>query len=268
MVAPDSSDEEKKIDFDDKAHQEQSKKPEGKDGPFFGIAFGTGWVHDYPGAEGGRMRYLAIPTYKSKSFTIDQQDNVKGDLVERDRFQLSMSFIFLFPTESDKTPIRQGMPDLDWTLQLGPELRFEVMHNSFHTMYLRLPLRFVAQTDFSHRFEYLEWNFAPGLRNVFDMGEYGELVTRLDLDYASEKYSDMFYQVDPQYATPTRPAYNAKEGLLEYIAGINYSYYDLFPWTVFAGGNAYFLDNAENRMSPLVRRKTTYSCFVGLIRYF
>lgn len=263
------ADNKPKIDFDDVAHQEQTKKPEGKDGPFFGVAFGTGWVQDYPGSESGRMRYLAIPTYKSKNLTIDQQDNVKGDLVERDRFQLSMSFIFLFPTQSNKIPIRQGMPDLDWTLQLGPELRIELFHHDFHTMYLRLPVRFVANTDFSSKFDYLDWNFAPSFRNIFDMGDkYGEIVTRLELEYASEGYSDLFYQVDQKYATPFRPAYNAKEGLLEYIVGVNYSYYNLFPWTVFAGANVYILNDARNRTSPLVRQKSNYSIFAGLIRYF
>lgn len=265
LLDPKTSD----IDFDDKASAEQSKRPDGKDGPFFGVAFGTGWVQDYPGSESGRMRYLAIPTYKSKSLTIDQQDNVKGDLLERERFQLSMSFIFLFPTDSDKIDIRQGMPDLDWTLQLGPEVRIELFHHAFHTMYLRLPLRFVATTDFSHRFDYLDWNFSPGLRNVFDLGdEYGEFVTRLEVDFASEKYNDMFFEVAPQYATANRPAFDAKEGMLEYIVGVNYSYYNMFPWTVFAGANAYLLHDSENRLSPLVRKKANYSIFAGLIRYF
>jgi hypothetical protein len=257
------------IDFDDKAFSDQSKRPEAKDGPYFGVAFGTGWVQDYPGSESGRMRYLAIPTYKSKSLSIDQQDNVKGDLLERDRFQLSMSFIFLFPTDSGNIAIRAGMPDLDWTLQLGPELRIELFHYDYHTMYLRLPVRFVHTTDFSHRFEYLEWNFAPGFRNVFDFGDkYGEFITRLELDYASEKYNEMFFEVAPEFATTSRPAYNATEGLVQYIVGVNYSYYDFFPWTIFAGANAYFLNDSENRLSPLVRKKANYSIFAGLIHYF
>ncbi|MCC6137908.1 MAG: MipA/OmpV family protein, partial [Bdellovibrionaceae bacterium] len=228
-----------------------------------------GWIQDYPGADQGRVRYLLIPTYKSKHLTIDRQDGIKGDLLERDRFQFSVSFSFLFPTDADKITGRAGMPDLEWTLQLGPELRIELMHNHFHTMYLRLPFRFVVNTDFYHKFDYLDWNFAPGFRNVFDLGKgVGEIVTRFEVDYASEAYNDLFYQVDAAYATASRPAFDAKGGIMEYIVGINYAYYDFFPWTLFIGANAYYLQNAKNRQSPLVFKETNYSVIGGVVRYF
>lgn len=246
---------------------EYSRKTQ--DGPYFGLMFGTGWVQDYPGAAQGRPRYLLIPTYKSRFLTIDRHDGVKSDLVERNRVQLSLSFSFLFPTQSKDIPIRSGMPDLAWTFQLGPELRIELMHNNFHTMYFRMPLRFVVNTDFYHTFDYLDWNFAPGFRNIFNLGnKYGEIITRFEVDFASEKYNKLFYQVDEQYATPTRPAYNARGGFMEYIAGINYSYYNFFPWTFFGGTNIYLLQNSVNENSPLLERKTNYSFFAGVIRYF
>ncbi|MCB9073481.1 MAG: MipA/OmpV family protein [Bdellovibrionaceae bacterium] len=246
--------------------QESPKKPEES---FIGAGFGFGWIQDYPGAGQGRMRYLVLPTYKSKHITIDRQDGVKGELAEKDRFQFAVSFSFLFPTPSSKIPVRQGMPDLGWTLQLGPELRIQLTKNAFHSMYVRLPLRFVANTDFSHKFDFLDWNFAPSLRNNFYLGEgYGEISTRLELDYASEAFSNLFYGVAPQYATPTRPAYTAKSGLLEYIVGVNYTYYDLFPWMFFIGGNLYLMQNAKNRDSPLLVNPTNYSIIGGIVRYF
>lgn len=256
------------MDFDDKATPEQTLRPDSKDGPFFGVTVGSGWAQDYPGSQDGRMRFLAIPAFKSKYFTIDRQDGVKGDLVERERFQFSVSFVFLFPTASEKIPARTGMPDLGWTLQLGPELRIELLHNNFHTMYLRLPLRFVANTDFRHEFDYLDYNFAPGFRNIFDFGKYGEVITRLEADFAAEKYSDFFYQVDSQYATATRPYFDAKAGLMQYIAGANYSYYNLFPWTVFIGANVYWAGDARNSSSPLFFKETNFSAFGGFVRYF
>lgn len=259
---------EPETDFDDKATPDQTKRPDSKDGPFFGVTFGAGWTQDYPGSKDGRMRYLAIPAYKSKYFTIDRQDGVKGDLVERETFQFSVSFMFLFPTDSEKIPARFGMPDLGWTLQLGPEFRIELFHNNFHTMYLRLPLRFVANTDFHHRFDYLDYNFAPGFRNIFDFGKYGEVTTRIEADIAAEKYSDLFYQVDPQFSTASRPAFDAKAGLMQYIAGINYSYYDFFPWTVFAGANVYLASDSKNKKSPLFFKETNFSVLTGFVRYF
>jgi hypothetical protein len=235
----------------------------------WGVAAGGAWIHDYPGADQGHMHYLVMPTYKGKYVTIDRQDGVKGELVNDNRVKFSMSFIFIFPADSDKVPIRHGMPDLNWTFQLGPEMQVYLMRSFSHTMYFRLPLRFIATTDFRHEFEYRDWNLAPGIRNVFYLGPgWGEITTRLDFDIASESYNDLFYQVDPRYATADRPAYNARGGLMEYIFGVNYSYYDSFPWTFFIGANGYVTSVSVNRDSPLLLKTFNYSIIGGVIRYF
>lgn len=270
--------EEKKEKADEKAAQQnlKAKGPEAVAPPekiqpdsHWGAAFGTAWSHDYPSADQGRMRYLVMPTYKGKHFTIDRQDGVRGQLVDDSILKLSFSFIFLFPTKAKDMPVREGMPDLDWTFQLGPELQLYIHRSYFHTMYVRMPFRFIATTDFRHDFEYRDWNFAPGIRNVFYLGKgKGEITTRFDIDWASERYNDLFFQVDPKYATPNRPAYNARAGFLEYIVGINYAYYDSFPWTYFVGTNVYLVNNSINRESPLFRKNTSYNIFGGIIRYF
>ncbi len=235
----------------------------------WGLGVGAGWINDYPGAAQGRRRFLAVPTYKGRTITIDRQEGIKGDLIAQSRFKFSVSFSFLFPTKSKDIPVRVGMPDLDWTLQLGPELQIYLIRTPEHTMFVRLPLRFVATTDFSHRFQSREWNFAPSLRNIFHLKKgYGEIATRLELDYASEGYNDLFYQVAAEYATPTRPYFNAQQGLMETTVGVNYSYYDLFPWTFFAGANLYFLGDAKNRESTLLAKTRNASILFGMIRYF
>jgi MipA family protein len=247
----------------------ETSPPEDLTESHWGIGVATGWINDYPGAAQGRMRYLAIPTYKGKKFTIDRQEGVRGDLVSESRLKFSISFSFLFPTDSDDIPIRSGMPDLDWTLQLGPELQIYLHRSSFHTMFIRLPFRFVASTDFSHRFESREWNFAPSLRNLFYLGKgLGEIGTRLELDYASESFNDYFFQVDSQYQTPARRAYNAREGLMGTTVGINYSYYDFYPWIFFIGGNLYFHGDSANRDSPLLQKSRNHSILGGIIKYF
>jgi len=235
----------------------------------WGVAFGTGWIQDYPGANQGRMRYLVMPTYKGKYITIDRQDGVKGELLDENMLKFSVSFMFLFPTRADDMPIRRGMPDLAWTFQLGPEMQLYLIRSYWHTMYVRIPFRFVATTDFRHEFEYRGWNLAPGIRNVFYLGPgLGEITTRLEFEYTSEAYADLFHQVDAKYAIPGRPAYNAQEGLMDYILGVSYSYYDLFPWSFFIGGNVYLMSDAKNRASPLLIRTRNFSVLGGIIYYF
>jgi len=235
----------------------------------WGAALGAGWIHDYPGADQGHLHYLVMPTYKGKYLTIDRQDGVRGELVNQQIVKFAVSFIFLFPTESSKIPVRQGMPNLDWVFQLGPELQLYIARSFYHTMYFKIPLRFVTTTDFSHDFKFRDWDLTPGFRNVFYLGRgLGELTTRLDFDFASDRYSSFFYQVDPKYATATRPAYDARSGFLEYIIGVNYSYYDSFPWTFFIGGNTYLTAASVNRRSPLLVNTFNYSIIGGVIRYF
>lgn len=235
----------------------------------WGVGVGFGWINDYPGSEQGRARYIVAPSYRGKNFTVDRQEGVKGSLINDSRFKLSLSFTFMFPTDSDDIPLRQGMPDLDWTLQLGPELQVYLIRTPNHTMFLRLPLRFAATTDFSHRFDYRDWNFAPSLRNNFKLGEgLGEISTRLELDYSSESLNDVFYEVAPAFATPERPAFDAKEGIMETIVGVTFTYTDFKPWMIFVGTNAYFMGDAKNTESPLLVKNRNYSYFMGLIRYF
>lgn len=235
----------------------------------WGVGVGYGWINDYPGAGQGRTRYLAVPTFKGKHVTIDRQEGIKGELLSQSRVKFSLSFSFLFPTDSDDIPVRAGMPDLDWTLQLGPELQIYLHRTKNHTMFVRLPFRFVTSTDFRHRFDSREWNIAPSLRNIFYLGPgWGEIATRLEFDYASEGYNDYFYEVTPQFATAQRPAYDAKQGLMETTIGINYSYYDLYPWIFFFGGNMYFLGDAKNSGSPLLVKHRNHSILGGIIRYF
>lgn len=234
----------------------------------WGVALGAGWIQDYPGADQGRMRYLAIPTFKGKYLTIDRQDGVRGELIDDQIIKFSVSFMFLFPTASEKIPARQGMPDLDWVFQLGPEMQVYFSRTKHHIMYLRLPFRFVSTTDFKHRFDYRDWNFAPSLRNVFQIDGYGEIMTRLEAEIASEAYSDFLYEVQPQYATASRPTYNARSGLLQYIVGAQYTYNENFPWSYSFGTNAYITKNAANRESPLLLRSVNYSFLFSVIRYF
>lgn len=235
----------------------------------WGIAAGTGWITDYAGAAQGRMRYLVMPAYRSKFLTIDRQDGAKAHLLTDNRLKFSFSFAFLLPTSSKDIPVRQGMPNLDLILQLGPELQIYLLRTDFFRMYLRLPLRFIVATDFRHDFDYLQWTFAPSLRTEYNLGnEYGKIGTRMEFDYASQAYSSYFYAVDTKYATANRPAYSAEMGIMQYILGLQYSYDALQPLTLSFSANIYLLNNTKNAESPLHVRDEGYSLLSLAVYYF
>ena len=62
----------------------------------WGVGVGAGWINDYPGAAQGRERFLVVPTYKGKQFTIDRQEGIKGELLSQSRFKFSLSFSVFF----------------------------------------------------------------------------------------------------------------------------------------------------------------------------
>jgi hypothetical protein len=234
----------------------------------WGLAGGVGWITDYPGAAQGRMRYLVMPAFHSKYITVDRQDGARAHLVNERRIKFSVSFSFLLPTSAQDIPVRQGMPDLDLILQLGPELQIYFLRSNTFNVYLRLPVRFIVATDFKSDFEYLQWTFAPSLRTEYNFGsKYGKLGTRLEFDFASARYQSYFYQVEARYATADRPTYHAKMGIMEYIVGLQYSYDHLLPVTFSASANIYLMRDAVNRNSPLHLRNEGYS-FLGLMVYY
>lgn len=234
----------------------------------WGIAAGTGWISDYSGAGQGRMRYLIMPAYHSKFLTIDRQDGAKAHLLTENRFKFSVSFSFLMPTSSKDIPVRHGMPNLNLVLQLGPELQISLYKSTHFKMYLRLPVRFIVATDFQYKLDYLQWTFAPSLRTEYDFGiEYGKIGTRLELDYASQDYNSYFYGVDAKYATSTRPAYQAKMGLMQYILGLQYSYDAFMPLTLSLATNIYLMNDSANKNSPLLVKNEGYS-LLGLAVYY
>ncbi len=110
---------------------------------------------------------------------------------------------------------RLGMPDIDLVLQVGPSVEITLAGGRFkpsHTR-LELPVRAAVATDFSST-QHVGWIFEPRLtyetRRPYKTG-FAYLVSG-GLRYATEKYHDYYYAVDPAFITSTRSAFDAGSG--------------------------------------------------------
>jgi len=148
--------------------------------------------------------------YEGKRLKVDREGG-RFYLYKRDRFWLDLSAAIGLPISSNDNQARQGMPDLYPVLELGPRAVFDLYHNSDDSLRIRaaFPLRMAIASDFHHTRNiglvfspYLQLRYYTGWETALSMGPI----------YASESYHDYYYEVDPQYATPTRPAYNARAG--------------------------------------------------------
>lgn len=187
--------------------------------PLWELGFGFGGITapDYRGSNEQRGYLLPVPyiVYHGKVLRADRS-GIYGRLFRTERTKLDLSFDAGVPAKSSKNTARAGMPDLDPTIEMGPSLEVCVWHacTADTVLELRLPLRAVFATNFSH-VNSAGWVFNPHLNlDIKNIGPQGGWNFGMALGplYASEKNHDYYYQVDPVYVTPTRPAYDARAG--------------------------------------------------------
>ena len=231
--------------------------------PVWEIGFGVGaiYIPDYRGSNEGRVYALPYPyfIYRGDIIKVDRQ-TISGKIFKTDRVLLDVSFYGSVPVDSDKNDARAGMEDLDPSFEIGPALDITIWksrENKF-AVKVNLPVRAVFSTDFES-VTYEGWIMSPRL-NL----EKGDVIpgTGLNLGvsvgpiFADNGYHDYFYSVEPTYATPWRPAYNAKGGYsgTTLTVGLNKVYKRL---RLNAFVSADFLQGAVIEDSPLVKRETS-----------
>lgn len=171
---------------------------------------------DYRGAT-ERSAYLwPLPylVYRGEKLNIDR-DGIHGNLFRSDRIKLEISLNVGPPAESG-AGVRNGMPDLDPTVEAGPALKILLATNAARdrTWSVGLPLRAVIATDFSH-VDRIGWVFSPYIQyEAVNVGPGGGWTANASAGplYASEKYHDYYYEVAPSFATANRPAFDARGG--------------------------------------------------------
>lgn len=190
----------------------------GEEKPKWEIGVGVAGL-SFPAYRGSENRHdFAMPTpyfVYHGDFLKSDRHGVRGDLFDSDRVDLTLSFSISPPTSSKDAPIRDGMPDLKPTMEFGPEMDFTLWRSESRASFvkLRLPLRAAFTIESSPRS--IGWIFAPDLN--MDIGELPGLPDwNLGLVagpiWATKRQHDFFYTVKPEYATATRPAYDATGG--------------------------------------------------------
>jgi MipA family protein len=203
------------------AHAQKESKPEWE------VGAGLAYI-DFPmyrGSNERRSYLLPIPyfVYRGERLQVNRE-RMRGLIFKRDAAELDVSVNGSVPARGSVA--RQGMPDLDPTLELGPSLNFHILYSQDkrNTFDIRMPLRAVFASNFSH-VQHVGWLFQPQLnldfRNIrrsgWNIGLVGGPI------FSDKHYHGYFYNVEPQYATATRPAYTASGGYAgtQYIFAFN-----------------------------------------------
>jgi len=217
----------------------------------------------YPGSSQSKTYFAPLPHFLYRSDNIEIDNGLQATFLQTSNVRIDLSADFGVPVNSVDSVARQGMPDLDLVLQIGPSVEVTLDGGRFKSNHTRLefPLRAAVATDFKSA-ENVGWIFEPRLtyetRRPHKIG-FAYLFSG-GLRYATDKYNNYYYAVDPAFVTPIRPAFNSKSGysglFIDAIA--NWRTNDLIYFAVIRYQN---LTGAAFENSPLIEQKNYF--FIG-----
>jgi hypothetical protein len=220
---------------------------------------------DYPAAGTRRWRGAVAPIliYRGPWLKVDD-DGVRGELLQSGNLRLDFSGAAGFNARANGA--RAGMPDLDYLFQLGPQAVYKVKLDGGQQVSAHLKARAVFSTDGRHtngRGVVVEQEFRWTRRGWPDAES--QVQAGAQFLWGSEKLHDYFYQVDPAYATATRPAYDARAGYFGSTLRAGYVRRLTSTLSATAGASVNFHAGAANEDSPLFQKRTTAGVLVALI---
>jgi outer membrane scaffolding protein for murein synthesis (MipA/OmpV family) len=232
----------------------------------FGLGATGFTLPDYRGSDESRGYLLPFPylIYRGEHLRVDRQ-GLRGIFFETDRVELNLSASGTLPVDSDKNRAREGMPHLDPTLEIGPRLDVTLARDRARewSFEARLPVRAAIATDLSYT-KHIGYVAYPHL-HLFTRPVLAGAKWNLGLQagplFATREYHEYFYGVDPGFATPERPAYQASGGYAGALAMASLS--RRFP-RFWVGAFARYdtLKGAVFESSPLVKRD--YAVMAGI----
>jgi MipA family protein len=231
----------------------------------FGLGVGALGFEDYRGADTSHVYPTLVPyvAYNGKFLKADK-DGVRGTLLNKDILELNLSFNVTTPVRNDR--VRSGMPDLRTTVEFGPAIDLHLWRSadSRFKFDLRAPVRAAFTVEASPKM--IGWTFTPQFAlDVVDPAGFtgwnlGLLTGPL---FADRRYHNYFYSVAPQYASLSRPEYQADGGYagMQFLSAVS----KRFP-KFWVGAYARYdsLAGATFNDSPLVQRRSYWSAGFGI----
>lgn len=188
------------------AQEDEEKKWE------LGLGVGAVVGPDYRGSDEYRSFVSPIPyvVYRGKVIRSDR-DGIRGNFLRTDKYEFTLSASAAITPDSDKNELREDMPALGSTVELGPSFNINLTGKTFAQGWqLQIPWRAVYAID-SDESGYIGSVFQPQLVYREKWGEW-TLGYRAGISFASDTYHDYYYNVEQKYVTDSRHYFNADGG--------------------------------------------------------
>ena len=219
---------------------------------------------DYRGSDRQQTYAFPLPyfVYRGDILRVDR-DGLRGVILEQSRFELNLSASGSIPVRSDADGARAGMPDLDPIFELGISMNWEAMANDDIRVRLRLPVRAALASDL-RSLNHVGWRAEPMINiETVEHPEQWALSFSTGPVIADRHYHAYFYSVPAEFATETRPEYNAPGGFSGWMAVATASRRFARTWV-----GAFFrydnLTGASFENSPLVETRESFAAGLGI----
>lgn len=235
-------------------------KPKGPPKMELGLALAGQHLNDYRGSKETQLQAYPIPFFIYRGDVIKaDRGGLRADFLADKSWELNFSVAGALNGDSENNRLRDGMPELESALEVGPSLNINLTGDSFSSGWqLRVPVRavFTLSGDGVHHIGYTA---NPKLTYSADKLIGGwRAKYNLGLFYASDKYHDYYYSVAPEFATENRVQYDAEAGFSGYF--FKTTIFKRKKNTIFGVSLQYDnLSGAKFEDSPLVETKDYFS---------
>jgi hypothetical protein len=172
----------------------------------------------YPGSKAYLNYVLPLPYLIYRGRIIKANENgLRGIFWRSSKFETDISLSWNPPVSSNHTA-REGMPDLDTIVEMGPALRYYFYkYNEGNSCYLQADLRMAVSVGFDSGINTNRQGYASELALVYKdsrtLAKYHSFFNlSIGLEFSDSALDSYFYDVSRQYETADRPAYKAHGG--------------------------------------------------------
>lgn len=231
-----------------------------------GVGVASLYYPDYIGSRSTQLLTLPIPyiRYKGENFRIDK-DGLSSKLLGVNGLKIDLSVSGSLPANSESNGVREGMPNLDLTAEIGLKLVYNLFEKGVSKLEFELPVRAVLSTDFTN-IKYRGVVSNPQLRYSLNYNEF-EWTFRTGLVFTNQEYNSYYYEVKKEYETSSRNAYDVSGGFSGFKNRVGMTY-QKDSWWAGAFVSYYDVTNAVFKDSPLVETKQALYSGVSIAYVF
>ena len=227
--------------------------------PLWEAGLGVGAIRfpDYRGADRNQNYVVPVPyfVYRGEFLKADR-NGVRGLFFDSDRVELNVSLSASAPVDSSDNPTRAGMPNLRPTVEVGPSLDVNLWRTANKSAKLDFRMPLLSGITLERSPHSIGLQISPRLN--LDLRDPAGL-TGWNLGmaagpiFADSKRHRYFYSVESQYASPGRPAYDARGGYAgtQFLAAVSKRYPSFWVGAFLRYDT---LKNAVFDDSPLLKR--------------